>query len=241
MKTANLLLTAALCLNGFTSCMAGNSKKITETRNVQPYSSIQMDGVASVHFTQDNTCSIRVEGEEEQIKDLITYVKNGKLIIDQKTNKKKNNNGVDVYLTAPTLEEVSFDGVGSFKCPQTLKVEDIRFDINGVGSVEVADLYCRSLHLDVDGVGNTEIHTDCSSIEADFDGVGSNKLSGKADRVHVRKDGVGSTRIDIDCHDLKAELDGIGKTTFSGKADQADIKKDGMGSCSTSGLKVGSK
>ena len=239
MKTVYLLLTA--CLSTFTSCMAGSSKKITETRNVQPYTSIQMDGVASVHFTQDNTCSIRVEGEEEQVKNLITHVKGGKLVIDQKTSKKKNNNGVDVYLTAPTLEEVSFDGVGSFKCPKALKVEDIRFDIDGVGSVEVADLHCRSLHLDVDGVGNTEIHTDCSNIEATFDGVGSNKLSGKANRVHVRKDGVGSTHIDIDCHDLKAELDGIGKTTFSGKADQADIEKDGMGSCSTSGLKIGNK
>lgn len=241
MKTTYLFLTAAFCLNVFTSCMAGSSKKITETRNVQPYTSIQMDGVASIHFTQGTTCSLRIEGEEEQVKNLITRVENEKLIIDQKTKKKKNNNGVDVYLSAPTLKEVSFDGVGSFKCPKVLKVEDIRFDIDGVGSAEVADLHCRNIKLEVDGVGNTEIHTDCNSIEADYNGVGSNKLSGKADRVHVRKDGVGSTRIDIDCHDLKAELDGIGKTTFSGKADQADIKKDGMGSCNTSGLEIGRK
>lgn len=244
MKTAHLLLTAAFCLNGFTSCMAGSSKKITETRPIQPYTSIQMDGVASVRFTQGNNYSLRIEGDEELVKSLITQVEDKTLIIDNekiKWRKNRNNGNVTVFVTAPMLEKVSFDGVGSFKCPQKLVVEDFCIEKDGVGAMEINDLHCRDLEVEMDGVGSIDLHTECHDMDAQIDGVGGSKLTCKANHISIQKDGVGGAEINVDCQMLEADIDGVGGITFSGKAQQATFEKNGVGGFSTSKLKIGGK
>lgn len=244
MKTTHLLLTAAFCLCGFTSCMAGSSKKITETRPIQPYTSIQMDGVASVQFTQDKNYSLRIEGDEELVKSLITQVEDETLIIDNESKlwrKNKSNGNVTVFITAPMLEKVSFDGVGSFKCPQRLVVEDFCIEKDGVGAMEINDLHCRDLEVEMDGVGSIDLHTECHDMDAQIDGVGGSKLTCKANHISIQKDGVGGAEINVDCQMLEADIDGVGGITFSGKAQQATFEKNGVGGFSTSKLKIGGK
>lgn len=174
----------------FTSCMA-SKKTAVEERETENFSSIKMDGVAGVYFTQDSKCSIRIEGEEEDVKNTQITVKNGTLYIETQSKKGRNQKGTKIYLTAPDLDELSFDGVGSFRCEKTLKVDDIRIDVDGVGAVEVEDLKCETLRLSIDGVGKTDVHVTCRDLRADLDGVGKVVLSGSADHARISKDGVG--------------------------------------------------
>ena len=130
-----------------------------------------------------------ITGEAEGI--FYVEVKDGKLYIETDSKKKRNQKGTKIYLTAPDLDELSFDGVGSFRCEKTLKVDDIRIDVDGVGSVEMEDLKCETLRLSVDGVGKTDVHVTCRDLRADLDGVGKVVLSGSADHARISKDGVG--------------------------------------------------
>ena len=113
---------------------------------------------------------------------LTTTVKNGTLIIDQRKEGKREQNiqGTTLYLSAPTLDEVEIDGVGTFECEEPLKAEDIRFEIDGVGTIKIADLHCQTVQIDIDGVGK--------GMKARADGVSSLKLSGKAHSADI-KDG----------------------------------------------------
>ena len=171
------------------ACMAKDIET-SETRNLSGYTSIHIDGVATVCFTQSDTYSCRIEGKAKELARLTTTVENGILTIGQRIDHKREQNiqGATLYLSAPALEEVKLDGVGAFECEGALKAGDIRFKIDGVGTIKIADLHCQTVQIDIDGVGKGNVNVYCDKLKARADGVGSLKLSGKARSADI-KDG----------------------------------------------------
>ena len=169
------------------ACMAKDIET-SETRNLSGYTSIHIDGVATVRFTQSDTYSCRIEGKAKELARLTTTVENGILTIGQRIDHKREQNiqGATLYLSAPALEEVKLDGVGAFECEGALKAGNIRFEIDGVGTVEIADLHCQTAQIDIDGVGKGSINVYCDHLKARVDGVSSLKLSGKARTATLR-------------------------------------------------------
>lgn len=186
-----LILAAIFSVN----VMAKDKVEVSETRKVGNFYSVEITSVATVYFTQSNTCSLKIEGKEERVKETVTYVKDGKLIVDFKdknnSGTKNRKDGVIIYLTAPDLKEVDFEGVGSFNCDTPLKLGDVKFKVEGVGKINVKDLICRNLSVSMEGVGKAEIHVNCEYLRANIDGVGSVKLSGAAGKADVSKSGIG--------------------------------------------------
>lgn len=173
---------------------AGNEKNenVSEVRKVEAFSSIEVTSVATIYFTQSNTYSFKIEGLEKYVKTTTSVVKDGCLVIGFKNNNERNRNkGVTIYLSAPDLKEVEFTGVGSFNCDKPLKLDDVKFQVEGVGKVNVKDLKCRSLKVGLEGVGKANIHVNCDYLSAHLDGVGHVTLSGTAGKADISKDGVG--------------------------------------------------
>lgn len=79
------------------------------------------------------------------------------------------------------------DGVGSFECKSRLNLKDIKFEIAGVGNLNVADLHAQDVQVTLGGVGSGELTVDCDQLDANVDGVGSLTLSGKAKSAHISK------------------------------------------------------
>ena len=107
------------------------------------FSSVEITSVGTIHFTQSDTYSFRIEGRERYVKNTQTTVKDGRLLIGFKDgkNKRRSNqkNGVTIWISAPDLKEVEFTGVGEFKCEKPLKLDAVSFEIKGVGEVNVSD------------------------------------------------------------------------------------------------------
>lgn len=172
---------------------------VSQERKVENFSSIELVSVGNIYFTQGDKCSLRIEGMEKYVTNTTTRVEAGRLYIDteKKNGKKrfKNRKGrevVKIYITAPDLKELDFEGVGNFNCKEPLKLDNVEMDIEGVGDINIADLTCRTLNIDLSGVGGADIHVNCDLLEADMDGVGSITLSGKAGKARISKDGIGS-------------------------------------------------
>ena len=189
MKFMKQIILSLIVLLGasLNACMAKDNQT-SETRDISGYTAIHIDGVATVRFTQGDTWACRVEGEAKEVGRLTTTVKNGTLTIDQRKEGKgeQDIHGVTLYLTAPTLDEVEIDGVGTFGCETPLKTEDIHCEINGVGTIEIEDLHCCLLNLNIDGVGKGDIRVYCDQLKARADGVSSLKLSGKARKANIK-------------------------------------------------------
>lgn len=174
---------------------AANEKEpqVSEVRKVEAFSSIEVTSVATIYFTQGDTYSLKIEGEERHVTTTTTEVKDGRLIIGFKNKEDGNNRkkGVNIWLTAPDLKNVDFAGVGSFNCEERLKLNDIKFEIQGVGRLKVKDLICNSLVVAMEGVGNANIHVDCDNLSVRAEGIGRVTLSGQARVAHISKDGIG--------------------------------------------------
>lgn len=174
---------------------AADNDHVTQTRKVDNFTRIEVTAVANLYFTQGETVSLRIEGREKYVNLTTTEVKNGKLRIgmsDKGKKRKGNKNGVDIYLTAPTLERVNFTGVGSFVSKEAVRVGDIDFYISGVGSMELKDLHCDRLGLYVSGVGEADVNVQADHIDATLSGVGSVTLEGKTRTADISKGGIGS-------------------------------------------------
>lgn len=188
------LVMACLCVN-CASAKGGNKEQVSETRSVSAFHSIEMESIAGVYFTQSDTYSLRVEGEKEWVDLTRCTVKNGKLLITWAEKGKKttkNVNGLSIYLSAPDLQKVAIGGVGSFECKSRLNLKNVKFEVNGVGNLHVADLHAQDVQVTLGGVGSGELTVDCDQLDANVDGVGSLTLSGKAQSAHISKDGLGS-------------------------------------------------
>lgn len=175
---------------------AANEKdpQVSEVRKVEAFSSIEVTSVATIYFTQSDTYSLKIEGREDYVTSTTTNVKNERLIIGFKNRKNGDSNrnkGVTIWLTAPDLKEVEFTGVGSFNCEKPLKLDDVKFEVEGVGKVNVEDLTCKTLKVSMEGVGKANIHVTCDYLRASLDGVGSVTLSGTAGKADISKDGIG--------------------------------------------------
>ena len=175
---------------------ADGDTKVSEVRKVEAFSSIDITSVGMIYFTQSDTYSLKIEGKEKHVKNTETTVKNGCLTIGFKDRENKNmrnqKNGVTIHLTAPDLKKVDFTGVGGFKCETPLKVDEVKFDVSGVGEVNISDLTCHKLKVALQGVGSADIHVTCDYLSASLDGVGKVTLSGSAGKADISKGGIGS-------------------------------------------------
>lgn len=195
MKRIYIFFALLVTLAFATGVSAKDDDHVTQTRKVADFTRIEVTSVGQIYFTQSPKVSFRIEGREKHVKNTTSEVRGGVLEIgykDKKGDRKGNKNGVNIYITAPTLESVEFQGVGSFNCKETLKADDIRFDIEGVGSLDVRDLQCETLTLRLQGVGNADVQVQADHVDASMEGVGSVTLSGKTRTADIDKSGIGS-------------------------------------------------
>ena len=95
------------------------------------------------------------------------------------------------YISAPELSRVDVEGVGSFRCEKKLKLKNLELNMTGVGSINIADLECKTLRARLEGVGKVNVHVNCVNLIANADGVGHMTLSGYAKTAKITKDGIG--------------------------------------------------
>ena len=214
MKTTAIytLLAAALAFFCVSSVTADDGDaRVTQTRKVEAFHAIDITTVGDIIFTQDDAYSLRIEGREKYVNNTVTTVsKEGTLSIGFKKKnlvskdgtlsigfKKKNlnrgnNNGVTIYLTAPSLDDIDFKGVGSFRCEETLELDgDLDIRITGVGEAIIEDLRCHNLDLHMSGVGDAKVTVDCDHVDASMSGVGSVTLRGRAKTADLHRSGIG--------------------------------------------------
>ncbi|WP_455589209.1 GIN domain-containing protein [Bacteroides rodentium] len=201
MKTDIIGVIIALILT-FVSVLSvcAQDAKVSEVRKVEVFSSIEITSVGTVYFTQSDTYSFRIEGKEKYVKNTETTVKDGCLLIGFKDRKNKSlrnqQDGVTIWISAPDLKEVEFTGVGQFNCEKPLKLDEVSFEVKGVGEVNVSDLTCNELKVALRGVGSADIHVTCDYLTAKMSGVGDVTLSGTAGHADISKGGIGGVNTD---------------------------------------------
>lgn len=182
------------------SIPAIKAQEISKEVKVAKFHKLDLATVGTVYFIQDKECSVKIEGKEKNVELYNIYVEDHTLCIEAKEkNINGNKNGVTIYITAPSLSELDFMGVGQLYSNEELKADVFKCTLQGVGKMYIRNLICRKLDVEIDGIGKAEIRVKCQELEAGVNGIGSLTLSGSTEEANISKSGIG--RVDTD--DLK--------------------------------------
>ncbi len=171
-----------------------NTSFVSLTRQVEPFTEIELTCVGNILFTQSDTYSLRLEGTDDYVEQVTTEVKGSTLQIECKEKKKFNKGKVQltVYLSAPSLEAVHIKGVGDFTNEGSLHCDKLSLRLQGVGNFSVTQLRADKVSVDLTGVGNMEVDLECDNLYARMSGVGQMELSGRTRVADIRRTGIGS-------------------------------------------------
>lgn len=174
----------------------GSSNVMSESRNVNGFDEVELQGVGNLSIQQAGSESLTVEAEEDVLPKIRTEVVNNRLIIGPEPNS-------SIQTTGP----INY----------TLTVKDLNtLKVSGSGDIEAQDISTDELTVAVSGAGAVNISGKTDSQEIDISGSGDYRaedLESKEAKVNVS--GSGSAIVNVS-GELNAEVSGAGSVEYVG-------------------------
>ncbi|MDR2135386.1 MAG: DUF2807 domain-containing protein, partial [Treponema sp.] len=135
---------------------------------------------------------------------------------------------VDVY--APSLSDLTINGMGHVKLIDTMTVPSFRMDVSGYGKLE-GTIECDKFSTKIAGAG--EIKIAGTGEEADINVFGAGTFEGrefKIGKAHISIEGAGNVKTWV-VDTLKAEISGVGNIKYRGDP-KIEFSRGGLGNLS---------
>jgi len=207
----------------------GNGNVVTEEHNVGSFSELFLDGVCNIYIDQGNEAKVIVEADEN-LHDYIYVDHSGdRLDIDMKSRINiKSRNKLNIYVTVKDLEKLRIMGVGNVKTKGTLKLDNLKMKVTGVGNVEL-DLDANTLDAELNSVGNVSLSGSIDEAEIDNGGVGKlDAYDMKINKLDLNVSGVGKTEVYVE-KEVAVRSTGVGNVHVRGDAVITDLHSSGVG------------
>ena len=191
-------------------------KSAEDVRKLDSFEGIGISIHANVFYIQGNTHEIRIEGQEKDVKDLITEVKDGFLKV-KFDNWRVKRSKLTLYITSKELEVVKLSGSGHFNADKPVNSDEMDLAISGSGGILFSQLTTDEIGVKISGSGDVELKKG-SADELDVKISGSGKVL--AENFEVSEcsavlSGSGSVRISVK-DELDAKMSGSGKVYYKG-------------------------
>ncbi len=218
MKKILIITIALLAFAGFNSCVetttsgsqATQVTSASKTVKMKPFVDVNVIGSMQVLYSTGKSNEVRVEAMKEAFDKLVIYVKENELYItskDENLDSASLIQDVKVYVSSPSLREVSLTGAGSFittgpvssshldidligagevAFAQRVDTKTLDVELTGAGVVNISDLKCPKLWTQITGAGT--VNYDNITIDnAESIIVGSGKVSMKGSvKNHIK-------------------------------------------------------
>ena len=196
----------------------GSGKVITKEIPVKSFDQLTAHGVFSLHLSQGDKESVRIEAEDNLI-DLIMVKNEGtslevemKKDVDINTKKK-----MIVYVTFKNLKSMYLGMVGGTSSDEQLKFADLKFKNQSVGSVNL-DMALQSLNLENESVGTLRLKGKAENAVIKSNSVGSVQAGDfVVQKMEIDNNGVGSATVNAE-KELKVSDSFLGKVNNKGNA-----------------------
>ncbi len=218
--SASLVITLILssCTIGG-NCEKGDGDIKTENRNIESFDAINLSLNAIVKYTQESKTSISIEAQENLLPFIDTKVENNTLYIEPKDcDCVDSDDQIIIYLSSPSLKDISLAGSGDFLAEGLVNSEDLNMDIAGSGSIELKNLNVENYTVDIAGSGDVNLNGSQTSHEGQVSiaGSGDVDISGIiTNKVHIDIAGSGDVTVHAK-EQLDVEIAGSGDVHYSG-------------------------
>jgi hypothetical protein len=229
MKTA---LLAIFFIAVLSSCkmISGNGNVKKETRNPGTFTKIQSSGSADVVITSGSHCAVTVEDDDNLLPYLETVVNNGTLQIHYQDGISVSNDHAKIYVTAPTLSDVTTSGTSNITMSDLLQNPDkISFHTSGTGNIE-GEVDAPAISVSLSGTGTVKLRGRTKDFDCGISGVGHADCGNlESENTTVSVSGVGDAHVFASVH-LKATVSGTGSVYYRGNPQNPEIHTSGVGS-----------
>ena len=200
-----------------------------ETRQVSSFSRISMGISADLYIRQGDRTTVTLQGDEDDLENITTEVKNATLYIKHERSGWNWRLGrVEIYVTTPEINEISLGGSGKVTGENRFSSDGMVLRVSGSGRMDL-ELAVDDLSLSISGSG--KIYLSGEADRADLRISGSGNLDAEnliVDRYEVNISGSGSSRIHVD-DALEARISGSGSVRYKGDPDKVISNVSGSG------------
>ncbi len=192
------------------SAVTGSGTVISESRNVNGFTSVNLQGSANVNITIGQSEAVVVKADDNIVPLIETYVQAGTLVIRTKNNTNViTRNPVDVTITMKSLVGVGLSGSGNIGVTgmngDTLKVSlpgsgnitvsgtttSLDVSLPGSGTINCGNLQAKSVTAKINGSGNIQVYAS-QSLDASILGSGTIRYAGNPSQVNKSITGSGN-------------------------------------------------
>ncbi|NVJ97303.1 MAG: DUF2807 domain-containing protein [Alphaproteobacteria bacterium] len=213
---------AALAGSTFMTSTAGaayvhdtHGKQTSSDRDHSGFTKIRIKGGFELKLEAGKDFSVKIEGDENDVAEVETFVRNDTLVIDNSDDHDDDDgihidsDNITVTVTMPTLE--GFEVLGAVDAEMRgLKSEKLEVELKGAGAIEMEGT-CGSLDIELKGAGEVDAEDlKCSDVEVDVKGVGEAKVFA-SESVDANVSGIGSITVYGDPKTVRESDSWLGK------------------------------
>jgi hypothetical protein len=186
----------------------GSGKIVSQSRTAGVCEGVLVRSIASVHLTQADTQSIRVEADGNLINKVIVEKQNGVLVVGLPEGDYSDVT-LRVYVSMKKISSLTIEGAGNIECTTPLnspslectingagnmtllgRGDDIECTLNGAGNFNAEHFIARNCKASLSGAGNCSVFAS-EKIDASVSGVGLITYYGKPRMVKTDVSGIG--------------------------------------------------
>lgn len=214
----------------------GNISRELDLRN---FSGLEVHSAIALHYTQGNKYSVRVETTQELYDKLVFTVEDGKLVCRHKEKVNDSKDVVDLYVTAPKLEEVAVFGVLQFEASAPVKQETMEWEVNGVLKMKKSTAQVSDFSMEVNGVCSIEnlSLTNGKKLAIEGNGVLNGNVRFSGEECSVSMNGMGTLDLNVDCNTLDVSCQSAVSLNLSGKTKKLNTKNGALSKINVKHLK----
>lgn len=203
---------SVLSLCAASAALASDNNKINRTLDLSGFDRIEIAGVYDLEVEVGPDYAIELRGRQADLDRVEATVRDGELRLGKKERQRgerrwnfnNQEKGVDARITLPALNglgvsgvvdgevsgidaerfEIDLSGVGDVSLEGECGA--LEADVSGVGDLDAEDLECRSVDIQVSGVGGAKVYAS-EEAEAGVSGMGDIDIYGSPEKV--AKDG----------------------------------------------------
>lgn len=215
-------------------CISSLFAQKKENRKIDSFESLSLSTAAHVYIKQADHTSLRIEGDEDRLKNIITVVEGNTLKIKRKKSKRWNWNesakDVRIYISSPKFEDIRISGSGNIIAKTPIKSNNVEYRISGSGNIVIDDLHVDKIECHISGSGDIHLEGEhANELEIRIAGSGdveANRL--KTKKVEVRIAGSGDCNV-YASESIDARIAGSGDIYYRGNPKNVSSNSAGSG------------
>lgn len=185
--TTKKIIIATACLVTLLS-----QAQTTEKREISSFTKINASGASNIVYETAPATVLTIEGDENEIKNIETYVKNNTLYIKTKGNY---THPFKIKILNAKLDGLDLSGASKFIASTEVKAESFSIKASDASSIDMP-LNAKKVLSDIEGASSIKLSGNTNEFVADLSGSSDLKASGlKSLNTSVTASGASSARV----------------------------------------------